>query len=217
MKQKPHKNQTRKPKQARAKQKYEAILDACTQVLAEKGYQKTTILELSLESGVAVPTLYQYFENKDAIFVAWVERIIDQVLTQVASLEASLATKNTEQHVSVLLTGALSAVNTYRKSMQQLLSSVPQTISSQIIASLESKTLNMLQTIYAPQLKQLEQQQTLFQLSILIRLITGYFIQTVLNAERSVELEIEAKELTLIVTLYLAHHKISLRTPQPNN
>ena len=63
--------QRRIPKQARALAKYESILDACTRVLTEQGYRKTTVTELSLESDVPIATLYQYFQNKDAILVAW--------------------------------------------------------------------------------------------------------------------------------------------------
>jgi len=46
------------------------ILDAATKVFAEKGYHLTTIKDIATEAGIADGTIYNYFEDKDAILAA---------------------------------------------------------------------------------------------------------------------------------------------------
>ena len=51
------------------------ILDAAIEVIAENGFQRTTIKQIARRAGVADGTIYNYFDNKAAIMTAIVERI----------------------------------------------------------------------------------------------------------------------------------------------
>jgi len=139
--------QRRRPKQARAILKYEAVLDACTQLLAEKGYTKTTMLELSLESWVAVPTIYQYFTNKEKIFQSWFERLSIQVFSSLKNIETS----SEGDVVTAYLFHTLSIITTQRKSAHALLNELPQALSSQLIHSLELQTLAFVESMFGEQ------------------------------------------------------------------
>ncbi|MDG2534251.1 TetR family transcriptional regulator [Sphingomonas sp. HITSZ_GF] len=55
------------PKQARAQQLVEAVLDAAVQVLMKEGAQRFTTARVAERAGVSVGSLYQYFPNKAAI------------------------------------------------------------------------------------------------------------------------------------------------------
>jgi AcrR family transcriptional regulator len=55
------------PKQARAHQLVEAVLDAAVQVLMKEGAQRFTTARVAERAGVSVGSLYQYFPNKAAI------------------------------------------------------------------------------------------------------------------------------------------------------
>jgi AcrR family transcriptional regulator len=55
------------PKQARAQQLVEAVLDAAVQVLTKEGAQRFTTARVAERAGVSVGSLYQYFPNKAAI------------------------------------------------------------------------------------------------------------------------------------------------------
>ena len=46
------------------------VLDAALKVFAEAGYSGTTMDAVAMETGLSKPTLYQYFESKDALFSA---------------------------------------------------------------------------------------------------------------------------------------------------
>lgn len=196
--------QRRIPQQKRAIAKYNAVLDACTQVLTKEGFAKTTILELSLESEVAVPTIYQYFTNKDAIFMAWIERVVDQVLATVTSLQKSLHHIELDDQIEILIRGALQAVKQFQQSIQQLLRGVPTALSSHLIAIIEEKTVDMLADILGTQLANSKSEELTYKLLVLVRLISGYFIQAILNEARQINIDKEARELSIIVKLYLA-------------
>jgi AcrR family transcriptional regulator len=49
------------------------ILDAALTAFAEYGYERTSIAVICKRAGIARPTLYQYFENKQAVFRALLE------------------------------------------------------------------------------------------------------------------------------------------------
>ena len=58
-------------KQARRK----LILNAAIDVIAEQGFQRTTIKQIAKRAGVADGTIYNYFENKKAILQGIVEQM----------------------------------------------------------------------------------------------------------------------------------------------
>jgi AcrR family transcriptional regulator len=64
----------RKPSQARSRRAVESIIEAAAQVLERRGYQGATTNRIAERAGVSVGTLYQYFNNKDEIFNALIER-----------------------------------------------------------------------------------------------------------------------------------------------
>ena len=53
----------------------EQILQAGAEVVAEKGFDRTSVREIARRAGVAVGTLYIYFPSKDAILEAFVETL----------------------------------------------------------------------------------------------------------------------------------------------
>lgn len=54
----------------------EQILDAATRRFASAGYHQTDVQELANELGLGKGTIYRYFENKEAIFLAAVDRVM---------------------------------------------------------------------------------------------------------------------------------------------
>jgi TetR/AcrR family transcriptional regulator, mexJK operon transcriptional repressor len=56
------------------------VLDAALKVFSEAGYSGTTMDAVALEAGLSKPTLYQYFESKEALFSAMLLGERDQML-----------------------------------------------------------------------------------------------------------------------------------------
>jgi AcrR family transcriptional regulator len=67
-------------------------LDAAHSLFAERGYADVTMEEIAAAVGVTKPLLYNYFGNKERLYVACMERAGDALTTTVA--EAVAATSN---------------------------------------------------------------------------------------------------------------------------
>ena len=66
------------PRQARAKATADAIVEASTQLLLERGYERFTTARAAERAGVSVGSLYQYFPNKAALAAAVIDRCCDE-------------------------------------------------------------------------------------------------------------------------------------------
>ncbi len=69
----------RKPRQARALERVERILDTAEQVFAEVGYEAATTNLIALQADTSVGSLYEFFPNKAAIAAALAERYSVQI------------------------------------------------------------------------------------------------------------------------------------------
>lgn len=89
----------RKPKQARSRETLLVILQGAAQVFEARGYAKGTTNHVAARAGVSVGTLYQYFENKDAILTALMEQHLNE--------GAALVTERLGRIMAVAPTGQL--------------------------------------------------------------------------------------------------------------
>lgn len=69
----------REPKQQRSRQTVEAVLDAVPLVLRRHGADAITTNRVAEAAGVSIGSLYQYFPDKQAIFMALHDRHVDAV------------------------------------------------------------------------------------------------------------------------------------------
>ncbi len=72
--------------------KYEAILDAAVQVMAESGYHHSQISRIAKAAGVADGTVYLYFKNKEDLLISLLRRAIGRIVEQSAIRLASATT-----------------------------------------------------------------------------------------------------------------------------
>lgn len=61
--------------------KYEAILQAAIEVMAESGYHHAQISRIARAAGVADGTVYLYFKNKEDILVSLLRRTIGEIVS----------------------------------------------------------------------------------------------------------------------------------------
>jgi AcrR family transcriptional regulator len=69
----------RHPKQRRAQQTVEAVLDAVVRILKRDGIDAVTTNRIAEVAGVSVGSVYQYFPDKRAIFGALHERHVEEI------------------------------------------------------------------------------------------------------------------------------------------
>jgi AcrR family transcriptional regulator len=69
----------RQPAQRRSQQTVGAILDAVIKIIKRRGVAGVTTNHIAEAAGVSIGSVYQYFPNKRAIFVALHDRHVDQI------------------------------------------------------------------------------------------------------------------------------------------
>jgi AcrR family transcriptional regulator len=71
------------PKEApRAEEKRVRIVTAATTLFSRYGFKRTSIDLLAAEAGVAKPTVYAYFKDKDAVFEAVVVAVCEDLIAR---------------------------------------------------------------------------------------------------------------------------------------
>jgi AcrR family transcriptional regulator len=71
------------PKEApRAEEKRVRIVNAATTLFSRYGFKRTSIDLLAAEAGVAKPTVYAYFKDKDAVFEAGVVAVCEDLIAR---------------------------------------------------------------------------------------------------------------------------------------
>jgi AcrR family transcriptional regulator len=69
----------RSPRQTRARQTVEAVLDAVIRILKREGFDAITTNRIAEVAGVSIGSVYQYFADKRSIFVALHTRHVDEI------------------------------------------------------------------------------------------------------------------------------------------
>lgn len=79
-------SKVRKPQQARARETVRAIIKAGLIATQRYGVEGTTTRKIADIAGIGVGSLYEYFENKDAVFNAIHEHVISEIVATVKPL-----------------------------------------------------------------------------------------------------------------------------------
>jgi AcrR family transcriptional regulator len=112
MKTKPNAKRTavrRAPVQERAQVTVEAMLDAAIKLLKRGGASSITTNRIAETAGVSIGSVYQYFPNKRAIYIALHERHIGRVDCIMQRRMAESAQATLEELISSLVDGMIEA------------------------------------------------------------------------------------------------------------
>lgn len=93
----------RKPKQARARQKVELILEAAIRLLEKGGLGALTTNAVADTAGVSIGTLYQYFTNKEAILDALADREMVLIDARLRRAVTDAAVPSPERRVAAIV------------------------------------------------------------------------------------------------------------------
>ncbi|MBV1920136.1 MAG: TetR/AcrR family transcriptional regulator [Pseudomonadales bacterium] len=140
--------------QARSKQTIEFILQAAAQVLEDKGYDKATTDRIAEKAGVSIGTLYQYFPNKDSIFVELRVRHI-RVIETIFDTLLQLKPENeplTSDMLKLLISSMIDHNLNENQQHQSIEDAIPKTellqkVESEIHANISEKANTLLSSI----------------------------------------------------------------------
>ncbi len=95
---------TRKPQQSRSKATVDAIIDAGFIALSRHDFAGTTTRHIADIAGISVGSLYEYFENKQAIYKAMNRHLTDEIVRMIRELTPRLVKADIRTLVLLLLT-----------------------------------------------------------------------------------------------------------------
>jgi AcrR family transcriptional regulator len=115
----------RRPKQRRARQTVEAVLDAVSRILRRDGVKAVTTNRIAEVAGVSIGSVYQYFPDKRAIFIALHERHIEQIDRLVEAKLFEHAASPLEDLIRAMMEAMISAHASDPELYEMLLTEVP--------------------------------------------------------------------------------------------
>jgi AcrR family transcriptional regulator len=129
----------KRPTQARAMPTFDALVEACSRLLPELGYEKLTTQAIAERAGVGIGSLYEYFPGKDAIIAVVVERMVERVMTTLGKdLQAILDRAGS---VEAWITRIYEVIEAERALIAVLLEQVPYTRQLDVIRELPDRLL----------------------------------------------------------------------------
>lgn len=81
----------------------EELLAAASDLMAERGYEATTMAEIAVRAGAKIGSLYRFFPNKEAVADALVQRHIAILEDEYAALARRAATLSPDALADVLI------------------------------------------------------------------------------------------------------------------
>ena len=115
----------RRPKQRRARQTVEAVLDAVIRLLKRDGSDAITTNRIAEAAGVSIGSVYQYFPDKSAIFSALHQRHIDQIDRMVQNKLVEHAASSLEDLLRAMVEAMVEAHATDPELYELLMTEVP--------------------------------------------------------------------------------------------
>lgn len=94
----------REPKQRRSRETVDVIAQGAVQVLLREGYTGLTTRSVAKAAGVSIGTLYQYFDDKNEVLSAVIERDFEQVYAAFSDLLAKVADLPLREGIRVVVT-----------------------------------------------------------------------------------------------------------------
>jgi AcrR family transcriptional regulator len=115
----------RRPSQRRARQTVEAILDAVIRILKREGGKAVTTNRIAEVAGVSIGSVYQYFPDKGAIFVALHQRHIEEIDRAVERTLVQNATAPLDELMRAMIETMIDAHKSDPKVYEALFAEVP--------------------------------------------------------------------------------------------
>lgn len=101
----------KQPRQARARQRVDALIDAAAQEIADRGLLETTTNHIAARAGVSIGSLYQYFEDKNDLVTMLVRRLSSEIAEAAQATLATSIAADVHTVVRQLLGTALNMVD----------------------------------------------------------------------------------------------------------
>ena len=117
------KNEIREPTQNRSIEKKEKIIKIGFKVICQKGYYNTNTAEIAKEAGVSTGIVYQYFKDKEDIFLQGVEQYAKNLMFPIINItEKDIKIDSLENTFLDLINSSIKKHNISKKAHEEIVS-----------------------------------------------------------------------------------------------
>ena len=171
----------KRPVQRRSRETWEALVTACTLLLRERGYARTTTNHIAARAGVNIASLYEYFPGKDAVVAQVAERLVERVLDRLARGAARVVEADEADAVRLWIELIHATVARERELVAVFLHQVPYTDELPSMQSLAARLLDFSQQVRRQAGGFVRSDFNDATLHLTINLVTSTIMQLVLN------------------------------------
>lgn len=191
-----------KPQQQRSKEKFNAILRACPIVLDEFGFRKTTVAKIALEADVSTSTVYDYFSNKEAVLIAYLDEQLKKGLVEVA-YDAKHSSQDALTTLKNFIGAGLDFAQQQSNIIKVIMTELPTQLDQINLAGSREKILQISKDFAASQRLSIANKDTSLMIYSLTNIVLGFQLRTALARDDSFTQEAVVEELTQIVSQYM--------------
>jgi AcrR family transcriptional regulator len=189
----------KRPSQRRSRDTFDALVEACTWLLPERGYAGTTTNHIAERAGVNIASLYEYFPGKDAIVAQVAERLVERVLRRLAEAAARVVEADEDQAVRLWIEQIYGIVAREGKLVAVFLYQVPYASELEPMQAIGERLLEFSQQLRGGAGDFVRRPVSDAALHLLINLVTSTIMQCVLDPPRDVTRRQLLDELVLRV------------------
>lgn len=184
------------PRQARAGQTVDAILEAAAQILEAGGLATFTTNSVAERAGVSIGTLYQYFADKSALLRALAEREMHAALVRVAAAMAGDGDTSLEGRVRATIRAIINAFGGRQRARKAVVQAI-------LAQGMGIETMGPIAAFIARQPQTMQRTLTREQVFVLSRAVMGTIRAAVLEEQPFIKSRVFEDELVRLVLAYL--------------
>jgi AcrR family transcriptional regulator len=164
-------------KGSKGEQTGERILDAAEALFAQRGYEGTSLREIARHAGIQQPGLYNYFENKQALYAA----VLDRALAPMADAMQIELSRTKPKEIQTTLAAVMTDILLEHPKMaalfQRALQGDDASIGNRLIRRwLDRLFTQAIDTMQAIGFKDVDRTDLAIQTIAMFNLTTGYFL-----------------------------------------
>ena len=164
-------------KRSKGEQTGERILDAAEALFAQRGYEGTSLREIARQAGIKQPGLYNYFENKQALYAA----VLDRALAPMADAMQIELSRTKPKEIQTTLAAVMTDILLEHPKMaalfQRALQGDDASIGNRLIRRwLDRLFTQAIDTMQAIGFKDVDRTDLAIQTIAMFNLTTGYFL-----------------------------------------
>jgi AcrR family transcriptional regulator len=187
----------KRPVQQRSRDTFDALVEACTGLLVERGYARTTTNHIAERAGVNVASLYEYFPGKDAIVAEVAARLVERVLARLGRVAAHAMELGEDRAVRAWIEGIHATLLREKKLVAVFLYQVPYTNELDSIRNVGVRLVEFSQRIRAHAGGFVRSDFSDATLHLLVNLVTSTIMQLLFDPPKDVSRRALLDELIL--------------------